>query len=581
MTRAKVFWSLAVLAIFGCGLSAQGQDWLWAVRLGGAGTDQGNSLAVDPSGSVFIAGEFEGAWTYGYNYLNSAGGRDILIARAYANGNPHWAKRAGSTDDDSAEAIVLDAEGNIYVTGSFRGSVAFGSTTLTSAGYSDVFVAKLSGAGTWLWAVQAGGADNDIGRGVSVDASGNVYVTGEFSGTAAFGSNSLTSSGSTDIFIAKLNSSGAWLWPRKLGSSGADYGMALCADAAGNSYVTGYFTGTVSVGTVAVLISAGEVDAFVLKISSAGNWVWARRGGGTLSDRSYGIALDADGYCCITGNFRGSAVFGTSTLASAGNDDLFIAKLSSAGAWQWAVRGGGSSNDCGYCLATDAGGKIYAGGAFGGTAAFGSSSVASAGSSDVLIAKLDSGGDWMWAKRAGGSLGDHAYGIGLDALACVYITGQFGETADFGPENLTSAGASDVYIAKLTYRIPRFPLDLQISVSGSDVLLTWDPVTHSIWNDPLTPDYYVVYRSLSDPYGEYIVAGISYGTSYTGSNAANYARAFYKVTAYVDDGEETRSGPGLRSWLDANFKPGMTEAEVEAAILNRCSRVVRDLRLRQ
>ena len=214
MTRAKVFWSLAVLAIFGCGLSAQGQDWLWAVRLGGAGTDQGNSLAVDPSGSVFIAGEFEGAWTYGYNYLNSAGGRDILIARAYANGNPHWAKRAGSTDDDSAEAIVLDAEGNIYVTGSFRGSVAFGSTTLTSAGYSDVFVAKLSGAGTWLWVAQAGGADNDIGRGVSVDASGNVYVTGEFSGTAAFGSNSLTSSGSTDIFIAKLNSSGAWLWMR-------------------------------------------------------------------------------------------------------------------------------------------------------------------------------------------------------------------------------------------------------------------------------------------------------------------------------------------------------------------------------
>ena len=126
-----------------------------------------------------------------------------------------WATKAGGTSSDYGRSIAVDGSGNSYVTGYFAGTAIFGSTSLTSSGGEDIYIAKLDANANFLWAKKAGGTNGDNGISIAVDGSGNSYVTGYFQGTATFGSSSLTSSGGFEIFIAKLDSNGSFLWAKK------------------------------------------------------------------------------------------------------------------------------------------------------------------------------------------------------------------------------------------------------------------------------------------------------------------------------------------------------------------------------
>jgi hypothetical protein len=163
--------------------------------------------------------------------------------------------------------------GSSYVTGYFGGTSTFGSTTLTSKlGSEDVFVAKLDSTGKWMWAVSAGGTGTAGGLGISVDSAGNSYVTGDFGfdfsapGTASFGSTTLTSNGKWDVFVAKLDSTGKWLWAVSAGAGDDDFGRGISVDGAGISYITGSFDGTASFGST-TLTSKGSEDLFVWKVN--------------------------------------------------------------------------------------------------------------------------------------------------------------------------------------------------------------------------------------------------------------------------------------------------------------------------
>ena len=176
-----------------------------------------------------------------------------------------WAKKAGGTGDDYGQSIATDSSGNSYVTGYFAGTATFGDTELTSSGSTDIFVAKLDSGGNWLWAKKAGGTSSDTGRSIATDSSGNSYVIGYFAGTATFGDTELTSSGNNDIFVAKLDSGGNWLWVMKAGGTDLDVGKSIAIDSSGNSYVTGYFRGTATFGDTE-LTSSGLYDIFVAKV---------------------------------------------------------------------------------------------------------------------------------------------------------------------------------------------------------------------------------------------------------------------------------------------------------------------------
>lgn len=357
---------------------------------------------------------------------------------------------------------VVDSAGNVYVTGRFSGTATFGATTLTSLGFTDVYVAKLTSTGTYEWAVRAGGSNADDGVGVAVGDSGNVYVTGGFSsGTATFGATTLTLLGSYDVFVAKLTPAGAWQWAVSAGGTNADFSSAVAVDSSGTVCITGGFTSLTANFGATTLTNGGDYDMFVAKLTTGGSWQSATRAGGTGFDYGSGVAVDGSGNTVVAGYFSGAtATFGATTLTNAGtiagSYDVFVAKLTAAGTWQWAVRAGGTDYDYPQRMAVDATGNVYITGGFASsTVTLGPSTLTNAnpGSADVFVAKLNSSGTFQWATRAGGNAADDGIGVAVDSSGSVYVTGGFNsDSISFGATTLANANAdsADVFVARLT-----------------------------------------------------------------------------------------------------------------------------------
>ena len=416
----------------------------WAVKAGGRdGTDLGRGIAVDSSGNAYVTGVFRQTALFGSTNVTSSGASDIFIAKLSSNGSWQWVIKAGGSSHDWGYGIAVDSSGNAYITGRFGGTATFGNTNLTTNNYAEIFVAKASESGSWQWAVKADGSGSQDAHAIAVDSSGNAYITGGLGYRSSFGSTTLTANASNEIFIAKLNSSGSWQWAAQVGAGGGGGGIAV--DSVGNICVTGGFIGTATFGATN-LTSWEHSDIFIAKLSSSGSWQWAvqvgARGGGG------GIAVDSGGNIYVTGVFNETATFGNTNLTSSGDYDIFISKLSNNGSWQWAVKAGGSSDDDVYGIAVDSGGNAYVTGVFNETATFGNTNLTSSGEFDIFIAKLSSDGSWQWVIKAGGSSDDYSRGIAVDSISNVYFTGYFEKTATFGNTNLTSSGKYDIFISK-------------------------------------------------------------------------------------------------------------------------------------
>jgi hypothetical protein len=424
-----------------------GPSWEWATSAGGDSDDRGRGICTDPSGNTYVTGVFYGTAMFGSTMLTSQGSYDVFVAKLSPSGIWQWAVSAGGLDVDYGHGICVDSDGNAYVTGYFWGPSLFGSTTLDGQG--DVFVAKLNSNGVWQWAVSAGGIGTDWPCDIIIDTNGNTYITGYFQENAVFGSTILTSTGAYDIFVAKLNSNGAWQWAVSAGGIGYDYGQSISVDSIGNAYVTGQFSGTAMFDSF-TLTSSGSYDVFVAKLNSNGAWQWAVSGGGTMDDGGFGICVDSSGNAYVAGVFYGTAMFGSTTLNHSGSGDVFVAKLNSNGAWQWAVSGGGINDDGALDICVDTIGNAYVTGYFSGTAMFDSFTLTSSGSYDVFVAKLNSNGAWQWAVSGGGTDYDWCESICVDSNGNTYVTGYFSGTTIFGTITLTSSGYFDIFVAKLS-----------------------------------------------------------------------------------------------------------------------------------
>jgi len=321
------------------------------------------------------------------------------------------------------------------------------------------------------WAKAMGGTSEEEANSITTDASGNVYTTGCFQGTADFDPSSNTTNhtsvGSRDIFIQKLDASGNLLWAKSMGGSLNDKGLSITTDAYGNVYTTGYFQGIVdfdpSSSYTTNLTSAGGYDIFIQKLDASGNLVWAKAMGGSSQDEGTSITTDASGNVYTTGYFRETADFDpsiteTANLISVGLEDIFIQKLDASGNFVWARAMGGIHDNRGFSITTDASGNVYTTGTFRETADFNPSTtdtfnLTPVGSYDIFIQKLDASGNFLWAKAMGGSSYDYGYSITTDVSGNVYTTGVFIETVDFDPSagttNLISAGSHDIFIQKL------------------------------------------------------------------------------------------------------------------------------------
>jgi uncharacterized protein with PIN domain len=427
---------------------------LWASRFGSSDHDVGYAIALDANGDVLVTSFFQGTVDFGGGPLTSAGLSDIFVAKFSGVDGAHlWSKRFGGTESDSGLAIAADGSGNVLVTGEFMGTVDFGGGVLTSAGLYDIFVAKLSGAnGAHLWSQRFGDTNYDLGYGLAADGSGNVLVTGFFQGTVNFGGGALTSAGLSDIFVAKFSGvDGAHLWSKRFGGTESDTGVGLAADGSGNVLVTGEFMGTVDFGG-GVLTSAGFYDIFVAKLSGAnGTHLWSQRFGDTNYDIGNALAADGSGNVLVTGNFQGTVDFGGGQLISAGANDIFVAKFSGVnGAHLWSQRFGDTSGDVGTGLAADGSGNVLVTGKFHGTVDFGGGALTSAGAADIFVAKFSGvDGAHLWSQRFGDTADDVGTGLAADGSGNVLVTGFFQGPVNFGGEVLTSAGSEDIFVVKL------------------------------------------------------------------------------------------------------------------------------------
>ena len=467
---------IAMIALLhAIGLNAQSFEW--AKSIGGSLADYGLSIALDASGNVYTTGYFQGTADFdpgaGTANRTSAGGRDIWVQKLDASGNFIWARSFGGSSDDIGRSITVDASGNVYTTGYFQGTADFdpgtGTANITSAGNEDIFIQKLDASGNFLWAKSFGGSLADYGLSIAVDAAGNVYTTGYFQGTADFdpgaGTANHSSAGNEDIFVQKLDTSGDFVWARSFGDSNSDRGNSICVDASSNVYTTGGFDGTVDfdpgAGTTN-LTSEGSLDVYVQKLNSTGNFVWTKSFGGSLNDQGFSITVDDSGNVHTTGSFEGTVDFdpgaGSATRTSTGSLDAFVQKLNASGTYDWAISFGASSSDQGYSITVDASGNVFTTGSFLGTVDFdpgsGTANLTSAGPWDIFIQKLNASGNFVWAKSFGDSSIDGGYSITTDASGNIFTTGHFAGTVDFNPgvgtANLTSAGNYDIFIQKLS-----------------------------------------------------------------------------------------------------------------------------------
>jgi len=428
-------------------------SWQWAKGGGGYTLDYGYCVATDSSGNCYVTGKFFDTAVFGTTTLTSYGTMDIFVAKLDNRGAWQWAVNAGGLKSDEGYSIAVDEDGNSYITGVFYWYAYFGDTNLSSIGGKndpDVFVAKLDTNGNWQWAVRGGGYVGDVGYGIAVDEYGNSYVTGHFMWSAYFGSIYLTSQGSADVFVAKLDPNGNYQWAVSGGGSLADYVCDIAVDSDGNTYLTGDFEGNATFGAD-TLISLGNVDVFIAKIDSDGNWTWARSGGSSSIERGYDIAMDSGDNAYVAGVFLTSITFGTITLSSQGSWDVYVVKLDSTGTWQWAVSAGSSSTEGAWGIAVDHNDHPFICGVFGGAVTIGESTIISLDSHDVFVATLDNTGTWQWAMSAGGTNWDEGYALTSDRSGSVYVTGYFDGSALFGNTTLVTQGQYDVFIAKLTY----------------------------------------------------------------------------------------------------------------------------------
>jgi hypothetical protein len=325
-------------------------------------------------------------------------------------------------------------------------------------------------AQNFSWAKQLGGNGNDLARCVVVDASGNVYTTGRFEGTADFdpgsGFYSLTSYGFGDIFISKLDASGNFVWANQIGGIDYDMGNTIAIDDYGNIYIAGSFGNTVDFDPgsgIYNLTAQGGVDIFISKLDNSGNFIWAKRIGASGTDAVRSIAIDNNGNSYATGIFSGTVDFdpgsGTSNLIATFSE-VFILKLDEIGNFSWVKQLGSAGNMSeANSIAIDLSNNVYTTGIFYGTADFDPGigtfylTTTGNGPADAFVSKLDSSGMFVWAKQLGGPNYEGSNGLALDNDANVYLTGFFFGTADFDPGplvyNLMDNGNADVYITKL------------------------------------------------------------------------------------------------------------------------------------
>lgn len=466
-------------------LIAQAPVFVFADGIGGSGHDFGRSIAADGNGNSYVAGIFGGTVDFdpgaGTANLTSIDVSDIFVAKYDSAGNYLWAFQIGGTSG-SEPLIAVDGGGNVVVTSGFTGTVDFdpgvGAVNLTSPPWGASFVARYTPTGNYVWAFPLQGAGGVSVAAIAIDGSNNIVITGNFSYSVDFdpgpgnGSLNASNAGDASIFFAKYSAAGAYIWAFVInGGSGVKNAgnqahiHSLAIDGNNNIYVTGSFNCIINFNPSGKgSLKPSGTEMFIAKYTSSGKYGWAYK----IASNSGGyVAVDAGGNVYLTGAFQGTVDFnpgtGTANLTSAGNYDIVVAKYNTSGTYLWAFSVGGASADAASIIAIS-GNDVYVTGTFNGVVDFdpgASSATLTSVNTETFVARYDTSGAYIWAFDIDGNCRPRS--LAVDDNGTVYATGNFTGTADFDP------GIGTAYLTS-TVNTSGFSADIFIALYNEPVL---------------------------------------------------------------------------------------------------------------
>ena len=362
-------------------------NFIWAKAFGGSSDDRPNAIVAGPADELYIAGSFAGTADFnpgsGNESHSSFGFTDGYLLQLDTAGNYVALARAGGSGADQITGLTTNGQGACVVTGDFEGTVFFFPATtggsLTSLGSYDVFVAAFDANLNPSWWKRTGGTTADHVTSIGADLAGNIIYGGYFNGTADFDPGAaafnLTTTGSNDIFLSGLTSTGNFSWAVHAGGTGDDgiYGLDVKSD--GTIAATGYFSGTADFNpdnnAVSNLSSEGQFDCFILVMEDDGQFVWVRKAGGNTEDTGRKISFGPSGDISVAGVFTGTVDFNpgvpANNVTASGMSDGFVLQLSAVGNYLEIVTFGSAGNDAVNGVAVDANGDLFAAGSFAGT----------------------------------------------------------------------------------------------------------------------------------------------------------------------------------------------------------------------
>lgn len=503
-SKSKTF-VFIILALLG-NLVATAQSWQWAISNTGANSDYAKKTCSDPSGNIFLAGNFSSSpFQLGSISLNNAGlsGSDGFIAKLDQSGNVLWAQRIGGTNNEYINGICSDASGNVYVVGQFNSSgitiSPYSIGNYTTSGSYDIFVACYNSSGTIQWLKSFGNVKDDYASAcVYSNSLSALYIGGAYySASVTVGTNTLTNTSATgtitDVFLARLTNTGSVTWAKTTGSSNSNEGII---DVTIDSNSDVLFCGNFSPGTSTTVIGAttltttGGQDMYFSKYNSAGTPQWSKNFGTSFNgsgDFVGGMCLDPSNNIYLTGTYIGaSLIAGSFTLTNTGGYDSFIAKTNSTGTFQWANKIAATQDEYSNGIAIDGGNNLYVTGAFTGTnLVVGTTTIVNSNpgsTQDVYVLKYNPTGTVAWANTAKGADNENASGISADINGNVFVCGNiFTAPTAFGNTTLTTSGSTEAFVAKigcLTTTISGF----STVCNGSSVTLTANGAATYTWS---------------------------------------------------------------------------------------------------
>jgi len=405
----------------GSGTESNSSNWKGTQLLGTSSSDGGRSVKVDSLNNLYITGSTGG----GLDGNTHSGSWDIFLVKYNSLGTKQWTRQLGSSSHEIGYGVTVDLSDNLYVTGYTVG----GLDGYTNSGGIDIFLVKYNSSGVKQWTKQFGTSESEIGNGITVDSSNNIYITGNTFG----GLDGNTNSGKSDIILVKYNSSGVKQWTKQLGTSSSEVGQGLTVDSSNNIIVTG-----MTYGGLDGNYNYGDGDIFLVKYNSSGVKQWTQQLGTSSYDSGQGVTVDSSNNIYVTGSTQG----GLDGNTNSGKSDIILVKYNSSGVKQWTKQLGTSSSEVGHWdgITVDSSNNIYVTGYTDG----GLDGNTNSGSSDIFLVKYNSNGTKQWTRQLGTSEQDLGYGVTVDSSDNIYLTGITSGSLDGN----TNSGSNDIFLVK-------------------------------------------------------------------------------------------------------------------------------------